>query len=72
MDGNQVVSTMFDIKTYIQMARIILFWDWNGDPKWLGIHMNMYLSSGFDKGLFEVITWIQIVCLVEMSSIESR
>ena len=36
MTGNQVVSTMFDVMTSIHMARIILVWDWNEDPKRLG------------------------------------
>ena len=72
MTGNQVVSTMFDIKTSIHMARIISFGDWNEDPEWLGIHLNMCLSLGHNKVLFEVMTWIHIVCLVDVSSIEFR
>ena len=36
MTGNQVVSTMFDVKTFIHMARIILVGDWNEDPEQLG------------------------------------
>ena len=62
---------MFDIETSIHMARIVSFWDWNEDPEWLDIHLNNYLSSGCNRGLFEVITWIHIVCLVVVSSIES-
>ena len=36
MTRNQVVSTMFDVKTSIHMVRIISVGDWNEDPKWLG------------------------------------
>ena len=36
MIGNQVVSSMFDVKKYIHMVRIILVWDWDEDPGWLG------------------------------------
>ena len=36
MPGNQVVSTMFDVKTYIHMVRIVSFGDWNEDLEWLG------------------------------------
>jgi hypothetical protein len=32
MTGNQVVSTMFDIKSSIHMARIIPSWDREKDP----------------------------------------
>ena len=56
MTVSQVVSTMFDIKTSIHMARIISFGDWNEDPEWLGIHLNMCLSLGRNKVLFEVMT----------------
>ena len=70
MTGNQVVSTMFDIKKYIHMARIISFGDWNEYPEWLGTHLDNCLSLGCDKGLFEFMTWIDIVCLVAVSSIE--
>jgi hypothetical protein len=34
MTGNQVVSTMFDIETYNQMARFILQDDGNEDPRY--------------------------------------
>jgi hypothetical protein len=37
MTGNQVVSTMFDIKTYIHMARFVPDRDWDEDPG-LNIH----------------------------------
>ena len=70
MTGNQVVSTMFDIKTSIHMARIVSFGDWNEDPEWLGLNLDNRLSSGCDEGLFEVMTWIHIVCLEALSSIE--
>ena len=36
MAGNQVVSTMFDIKTSIRMVKIVSFGDWNEDPEQLG------------------------------------
>ena len=36
MTGDQVVSTMFDDKTSIHMARIVSFGDWNEDPEQLG------------------------------------
>ena len=71
MTGNQVVSTMLDIKTSIHMARIASFRDWNEYPEWLCIHLNMSLLSGCDGILFEVMTWIHIVYLVAMSNIES-
>ena len=71
MTGNQVVFTMFDIKTSIHMVRIASFGDWNEKPKRLGVHLNMYLSSGCDRGLLEAMTRIHIVCLVVAFSIES-
>jgi hypothetical protein len=37
MIGDQVVSTMFDIKTSIHMARFILHQDWDEEPG-LSIH----------------------------------
>ena len=37
MTGNQVVSTMFDIKTSIHMVMLVSFWDWNEDPERLGL-----------------------------------
>ena len=36
MTGNQVASTMFEIKKSIHMARIISVGDWNEDPECLG------------------------------------
>ena len=36
MAGNQVVSSMFDVKTYIHMVRIVSIGDWDEDTKWLG------------------------------------
>ena len=36
MIGNQVVSAMFDVNTYIHMVTIVSFWDWNEDSEWLG------------------------------------
>jgi hypothetical protein len=32
MTGNQVVSTMFEIKTSIHMARFVQHRDWDEDP----------------------------------------
>jgi hypothetical protein len=32
MTGNQVVSTIFNIKSFIRMARIVLFQDRDEDP----------------------------------------
>jgi hypothetical protein len=37
MTSNQVVYTMFDIKTYIPMARFAPYRDWDEDPR-LSIH----------------------------------
>ena len=37
MNGNQVVSAMFDVKTSIHMVRIVLVGDWNEDHEWLGL-----------------------------------
>ena len=54
MTSNQVVSTMFDVKTSIHMVRIISFGDWDEDPKKLGlisivsypwVSMEYYLKS---------------------------
>ena len=36
MTSNQVVSSMFDVKTSIHMVRIVSVGDWNEDPEWLG------------------------------------
>ena len=36
MIGNQVVSTMFDVKTSTHMVRIVSIRDWDEDPGWLG------------------------------------
>ena len=36
MTDNQVVSTIFDIRTSVYMVRIVSFGDWNEDPKQLG------------------------------------
>ena len=36
MTGNQVVSTMFDVKTSIHMDRIVSVGDWNENPERLG------------------------------------
>ena len=72
MTGNQVVSTMFHVKTSIHMARIVSFGDWNIDSKYLGIYLDNFLSSGCDGELFEVMTWIHIICLVVVPSIEFR
>ena len=36
MTGNQVVSSMFDVKTSIPMVRIVSIGDWNEDHEWLG------------------------------------
>jgi hypothetical protein len=45
MIGNQVVSTIFDIKTSIHMTRFVLHWDWDEDPG-LGTHPIMLFSEG--------------------------
>ena len=54
MTGNQVASTMFEIKKSIHMARIISVGDWNEDPEKLGfisiiaypqVAMEYYLES---------------------------
>ena len=37
MNGNQVVSTMFDDKTFIHMVKIVSVGDWNEDPDLLGL-----------------------------------
>ena len=36
MTGNHVVSTTFNVKTSIHMARIVSVGDWNEYPEWLG------------------------------------
>ena len=43
MTDNQVVSTMFNIKSSIHMDRIIQFRDWDEDPG-LGTHFVMCFS----------------------------
>ena len=48
MTDNQVVSTMFNISKSIRMVRIVSFGNWNEEPKWLGIHLNMCLYLGCD------------------------
>jgi hypothetical protein len=45
MTGNQVVSTMFDIKTSIHMARFVQHQDWDEDPG-LSIHSVKLLFPG--------------------------
>ena len=54
MTSNQVVSSMFDVKTFIRMARIVSVRDWNEDLEWLGfiniisypqVAMEYYLES---------------------------
>ena len=48
MTGNQVVSSMFDVKTSIHMVIIVSVWDWNEDPEWLGfIIMVSYTQVAF-------------------------
>jgi hypothetical protein len=44
MTGNQVVSTMFDIKTSIHMARFVPHQDWDEDPG-LSIHSVIFFSQ---------------------------
>ena len=70
MTGNQAVADMFNIKTSIHMAKIISFGDWNEDLECLGIHLDNCVSSGCDGELYEVMKWIHIVCLVDVSSIK--
>ena len=70
MTGNQVVSTKFDIRNSIHMVRIVSFGDWNEDTEWSGVFLNMCISSCCDEILFEVMTWIHIVCLVAMFRID--
>ena len=54
MTGNQVVSSIFDIKTSIPMVRIVSFGNWNEYSKKLGftytiaypqVAMEYYLES---------------------------
>jgi hypothetical protein len=44
MIGNQVVSTMFDIKSSIHMARFVPHRDWDEDPG-LSIHSVIFFSQ---------------------------
>ena len=37
MTGNQMVSTMFDVKTFIHMVRIVSVIDWNEYPRFIGL-----------------------------------
>ena len=52
MTSNQVVSTMFNINTFIHMVRIVSVWDRNEDPKWLGfIIIVSYTQFAFEDQL---------------------
>ena len=68
MIGNQVVSSMFDIKKIIRMVRIVSVRDWNEYLEHLGIIIKKYLSSGCDEA-FGSLTWIHIVCLVAVFNV---
>ena len=70
MNGNQVVSTMFDINISIHMVRIVSFGDWNEDPKRLGFICIISYPQVAMEYYLEVMTWIHIVCLVAVSNIE--
>jgi hypothetical protein len=43
MIDNQVVSTMFDIKSSIHMARFVPHQDWDEDPR-LSIHFVIFFA----------------------------
>jgi hypothetical protein len=43
-DRNQVVSTMFDIKTSIHMDIFVPHWDWDEDPG-LSVHSIIFFSQ---------------------------
>ena len=48
MTGNQVVSTMFDIKTFIHMVRIVTVGDYNEYPGLIGFTiMSSYTQVAF-------------------------
>jgi hypothetical protein len=44
MTGNQVVSTMFNIKTSIHMDRFVPQRDWDEDPR-MSIHSIIFFSQ---------------------------
>ena len=49
MNGNQVVSAMFYVKSSIHIVRIILVGYWNEDPEWLGfVIINSYTQVVFE------------------------
>ena len=45
MTGNQVVSAMFDVKTSIQMVRIVSVGYWNEELEWLGFTVMISYSQ---------------------------
>ena len=52
MTGNQVVSAMFDIKTFIHMVKIVSVGDWNEDPELLGLTIiSSYTQVAFEDQL---------------------
>jgi len=44
MTGNQVVSTMFNINSFVHMARFVPFQDQDEDPG-MGIHYVMFFTQ---------------------------
>jgi hypothetical protein len=57
MTSNQVVSTMFNIKTYIPMARFIQHRDWDEDPG-LSIHPVKLLFPGYEGDHLSMLMYI--------------
>ena len=45
MTSNQVVSTMFDIKTSIHMARFVQNQDWDEDPGLIFHYVNFFAQA---------------------------
>jgi hypothetical protein len=57
MTGNQVVSTMFDIKTSIRMARFVPHREWDEDPG-LSIHSNIWFSHAMNGDHLSMLIYI--------------
>jgi hypothetical protein len=57
MTGNQVVSTMFDIKTSIHMARFIPHRDWEEDPG-LSVHSDIYFTQAAKGDHLSILIYI--------------
>jgi len=60
MTSNQVVYTIFDIKTSIHMARIVPHQSWEEDPR-LSVHFDIYFTQAVKGDHLSVLIYIYIV-----------